>query len=366
MADTDNNYVIGSGKVYFDKFLPGTKTPTGERYFGNTPELSESQSAETLDHYDADGPAKQKDDSVDLSRDASLSIVCDNISADNLALWWLGVKDTVAVAGATATQEEHIATLGNYYQLGASTALPQGHGGVTNVSINSSGGTRASKTGTFSGVGTADDTITVNGVVFTLKASAASAYQVTIGGTAAATAANFAAKVNAKSAETGVTAVAVAEDVTLTATVGGTEGNAIVIAESGTGFSFAGGATLLSGGGAGDIAAEGNWEVDETTGRVHILEDAEDIDDDDVLTIEYDNSSQSVSQVIAQGDTIYGALRFIADNRKGANKDRFYPYVKLSPDGDYALKGDDWQSMSFTAEVLKLNSTTERVYITNR
>ena len=50
----DNNYVLGRGKLYFDRFPDGTKTPTGERYFGNTPSFSMSLDSETLDHYNSD------------------------------------------------------------------------------------------------------------------------------------------------------------------------------------------------------------------------------------------------------------------------------------------------------------------------
>jgi hypothetical protein len=40
--------------------------------------------------------------------------------------------------------------------------------------------------------------------------------------------------------------------------------------------------------------------------------------------------------------------------------------VQISPDGDFALKGDDWQAMTFSVEVLKLNDSTERQYIVKR
>lgn len=107
----------------------------------------------------------------------------------------------------------------------------------------------ASKAGTFSAVGTAADTITVNGVVFTLTASPAAITDVLIGGTATATALNFANAVNADVDATQVLAVPAAAVVTLYALQPGTPGNSIAIAESSTSFSFAGGATALSGGG---------------------------------------------------------------------------------------------------------------------
>lgn len=106
----------------------------------------------------------------------------------------------------------------------------------------------ASKAGTFSAVGTAADTITVNGQVFTLASPAPGAFDVLIGATATATAVNFAAKVNAHPDETHVRAIQSGAVVTLYSLTPGGDGNSIAIAESSTAFSFAGGATALSGG----------------------------------------------------------------------------------------------------------------------
>lgn len=108
--------------------------------------------------------------------------------------------------------------------------------------------TRASGTITFSGVGTANDTITVNSVVFTLKAAAAVAREVTIGASASETAANLAAEMNkaANVALTGCFASVAAGVVTVTALVGGTGGNSFGLAESGTNTSVSG--ANLSGG----------------------------------------------------------------------------------------------------------------------
>jgi hypothetical protein len=133
------------------------------------------------------------------------------------------------------------------------TSIPQFVPVVRNTdgTISAWSDTYASMTGTFSGVGTANDTITLHGVVFTLVAAATTANQVTIGGTPAQTAANFAAKADALSASTLMHAVAVGAVVTLTAVTAGTGGNSLAISESGTGFAFTGAATVLAGGAAG-------------------------------------------------------------------------------------------------------------------
>lgn len=119
----------------------------------------------------------------------------------------------------------------------------------------------ASIAGTFSGTGTDGDTISAGGQVYTLKDTlTGAANEVKIGAAAADTRNNFVAAVNAAAGagttygtgtviNASVTAAAVSTaDISLTAKVKGTVGNAIVLAESGTGFSFAGGATVLASG----------------------------------------------------------------------------------------------------------------------
>ena len=48
-------------------------------------------------------------------------------------------------------------------------------------------------------------------------------------------------------------------------------------------------------------------------------------------------------------------------NPKGADCTYFLPYVKLSPNGDYALKGDEWQQIPLSVEVLK-PTNAEAIY----
>ena len=114
---------------------------------------------------------------------------------------------------------------------------------------------------TFSGTGTADDTITIDGVVYTLKAAPAAAYEVLIGATAAETARNLVAAINANPTYEGVyfgegtedhpavTASQASAVVNLTARAGGAGGNAIATTETSSGASF-GAATLTGGAGA--------------------------------------------------------------------------------------------------------------------
>lgn len=96
-----------------------------------------------------------------------------------------------------------------------------------------------------------------------------------------------------------------------------------------------------------------NYEVDLELGRIFIKEDAPDIADGDTIIVTFDIAAHSRTVIISKGETIRGALRYIADNTAGVNRDDYWPLVELSPDGDFEFKADSWSEMSFTGEVLK-------------
>lgn len=111
------------------------------------------------------------------------------------------------------------------------------------------------------------------------------------------------------------------------------------------------------------VAAANNYEADLRRGRVYIEPDAPDIPVGVQLVIGFDIKGQNRNLVVGKNNTIYGALRFISDNPVGENRNYYYPKVALAPDGEYELKGDEWQVMGFTFQALKLGNK-EMVYIT--
>jgi hypothetical protein len=256
-----NNYVLGRGKLYFERFVGDNRTPTRqERYFGNTTELNFSLSTDKLDHYSSEAGTKVKDDSAAIQTDSSGNFICDNINDDNVALFFLGDAATLTVAGATGvTDSIASAVLGSYFQLGQTALVPSGARKISTVVVH------------------------------------------------------------------------VDPD----------------------------GANTL-------VAALNNYTVDAEMGRIHILADAVAIDDGDELAITFTQVAHTRSQVLSKSETIYGAMRFIADNPKGTNRDYYLPYVEITPNGDYALKGDTWQQLGFNIEVLKRDDDTERLYIDGR
>lgn len=255
MATSGKQYVVGKGKVYFDAFVPGTFTKTGEDYLGNTPEFSTAQDQSTLDHYDSDSGLNVKDESVVTEQNQTGTLVTDNISPENIARWFGGEIDVVTVASATGVTEDQTVKLGRFVQLGSSPAQPSGTRKIASLVVTK-------------------------------------------------------------------------------------------------------GATV--------VAAAGNFEADLALARVYIEPDAVAIDEGDELTFTYNQEAITRDTIIGKGGAVAGALRFISANPIGPQRDYFFPYVKLTPNGDYALKGDEWQQIPFSFEVLKLDATTERVYIDGR
>lgn len=267
MAQSGKQYIIGRGRLFFDEFAPGTKSGGGERYLGNTPELSSASDSERLDHYDSDEGLNVKDESILLENNLSLSFTTDNISPENIALWFAGTSEPFTVASA----EDQVdvfegVTLGRFLQLGTSANTPTGARNVTNVVVSK------------------------------------------------------------------VVPGPAPEDPPTTEVVD----------------------------------AEGNLEIDLESGRIYLEPDATDILSGDTLSIAYDIEPSTRTIIIGKGQEIRGSLRFISKNPVGAQRDYFWPYVTISSNGDYALKGSEWQQMSFTAEVLKKDGSTERVYIDAR
>lgn len=136
MATDKKNYVLGRGKLYFDPFAHGTKTKTGERYFGNTTEFNLNVESEALDHFNSDEGVRVKDDSVILGLTRTGALTTDNINEENAALFILGEVSEVSQAATPVTGEAlGVVSPDRYYQLGSTAANPQGVRGVSSVTV---------------------------------------------------------------------------------------------------------------------------------------------------------------------------------------------------------------------------------------
>lgn len=103
-----------------------------------------------------------------------------------------------------------------------------------------------------------------------------------------------------------------------------------------------------------DVPVAGiDYLLDPVRGRVMILETATKVKEGDLLTVNYTVDASTREQVASTAKTVEGQLRYIADNKTGNNVDYLMPRVKLTPNGDFNFKGDDWQTIPLTVEILK-------------
>lgn len=253
------NYTLGRGELYFDKFAPNTRNRTGERYLGNSPELNLTTESETLDHFNSDRGIRVKDKSILLEKSDSGSFILDEISNENVALWFLGDVGVVAQSAQTAQVENVPANRlkpGTYLQIGVTQANPTGARNVTNVTVESD--------------------------------------------------------------------------------------------PAGTSY-----------------VLNTDYTIDAELGRLYIVPGGA-IDGTDPIIVNYDTDASTREQiVVGEGTTIEGSLRFISFNPTGPRRDFWWPYVQLRADGDMALKGDEWQQLSFAFDILKLDGYSSQ-YIDGR
>jgi len=90
-------YVVGKGEVYFQKDFTGSF-----RHVGNVAELEFEAEFAELDHYSSMGGVKSLDQSTVLSVSATLRMLMDEWSPDNVAMAFLGeVTELASPVGAT-------------------------------------------------------------------------------------------------------------------------------------------------------------------------------------------------------------------------------------------------------------------------
>lgn len=113
--------------------------------------------------------------------------------------------------------------------------------------------------------------------------------------------------------------------------------------------------------GAVTFVVDVDYELNADLGMLKILPGGAIVAGDD-LELTYDVKSSTRERVISGTQPVEGALRYIARNPKGKQFNYYMPYVKLSPNGDYALKGDEWQQIPYTMDIQKPN-VGEAIYV---
>ena len=108
-----------------------------------------------------------------------------------------------------------------------------------------------------------------------------------------------------------------------------------------------------------------DFEIDMATGRIQILEKAPNVVNGADGLVSYKFEDYQRDRIMSGNQPVEGALRYVAANPAGENFDWFMPWVKLAPNGDYALKGDDWQTIPFSVRIMK-RADRAAIYVDGR
>lgn len=240
---TIQKYTFGRGELYFARFKPGTHTPDGFRYIGNTPAFGFTIQSQTLDHYNSDHGVGELDLQIPTTVTRTGAFTTDNISIENLALTVFGAAAKVVSTASTAVTETVTAAHLDYkYQLGITPGNPAGRRAISNVAVK---------------VGNVAKTAGTDFLVDTQRGL----LQPISGGT---------------------------------------------------------------------------------------------ITDSSDLAVTYDQIANSYDQVVSGNTPVEGTIMFVADNVQGDNLDYLLPYVKITPNGEFALKAENaLQQLQYNLSVLK-------------
>jgi hypothetical protein len=112
--------------------------------------------------------------------------------------------------------------------------------------------------------------------------------------------------------------------------------------------------------------AGSDYLLDAETGWVKFPEGTT-IPADTGITATFDAAAGTRVQVVSsQNALLEGSLKFLSNNPKGTKRDFLWPYVQLTPDGDFVMKGDTWQEMNFNFDVLTPGDGRAAMYIDGR
>jgi hypothetical protein len=234
------NFTIGRGDLLFaEKKADGTLG--GYRPIGNTPSFNLTVSSDSVQHFSSARGMRVQDRDVPVQTTYAANFETDDVSPKNLAALFLGDASIDAITSATAVDETFTdVEPGLQYQVGVSTAHPQGLRNIANVVVKE---------------------------------------------------------------------------------------------------------------GASTLVIDTDYTVDLALGIVTVVEGGALGSGDDMI-VTYDRTAYSQNSVASGATVKEGALKFIAYNPEGDDIDYLLPDIKLSPNGDFAIKADnDWEKMSFKVSV---------------
>ncbi len=290
-ASTVAQRMIPGGKIYFDLFNAALEK-TGERYLGLTPGFTISIASDKIQSYSAENGLQELDDEtlVKITRTGKLTVR--QISMENLGMFLAGQASTASQASGSVTNEAIDVLADRYYQLGTTVANPSGVRSVSAVTLT---------------------TATVS---------------------AAATSTAYAVGAQVKPAATPL--------YIYQCTTAGTSGGSAPTWPTAVGATVTDGTVVWTNIGIIVPVLDTDYTLDAAMGRIYIKPTARVHSTYPVPWLAaYTTSAVSREQLLTSGTAdVYGALRFIAANAKGINRDVYGCNVLLAPTGDIVFKGD--------------------------
>lgn len=316
-APNVENYTLGKGVPYFARLLsPGVFD--AERDLGNAPTFSINVDIETLEHFSSRSGINRKDLEVISQISPNVSFTLDEINAENLELIFLGtsVEDTEAAVDPflvtlTAIVEDP-ANGERFYDLGHRKV------GVQVLTFTAASGPFTPGETITGSVSTATAVVLEEHIVGsamhvnTIVGGPFDPAETLTGGTSLETATNDAAEV-----------FDATEMVVLEAAIRLVKGT--------------------------------DYIIDSGVGRIRILSPTVNMIGPFPTTLTVEGSALLSTVTIIRGYTdtqIEGFMRFVSDNEVGTNLEAKMWRVKLTPDGEVAMIGDDFSTLTFTGEML--------------
>ena len=99
--------------------------------------------------------------------------------------------------------------------------------------------------------------------------------------------------------------------------------------------------------------ADKDYTIDHDRGLFGVVEGGG-IADDASVTVTFATATATRTLTISGNRPMEGALRFQAFNLAGKQVDYYLPRVRITPNGDFAIKGDAYQKLPFNVKILKL------------
>lgn len=314
------NYTLGKGQLFWDPWDPDTNQYTGERSLGNAPEVSINMNATFLDHFSSMSDFKAKDKSVVSEIAPQITFTLDELVADNWKLLVYGTQSDV-----TQSANDHLSQVistprkGRYYQLvdGSSNNM-RGVGSFIITHGTVTGG--PFQVGETVTGGTSKKTCVVVQVVDSTHLIVS-----TISGT-------FTADEGLTGGTSGATA-------TMSGSPTFTAGTITVKTTSGSTYYTEG--------------ADADYTLNEVNGLLYFPVDSS-IVDATSLTVYFAAPAATYTKLTALTSTgLEGKIRYVSDNPVGGQYEMLIWRVRLKPNGDTALIGDDWAKLGFQGDILR-------------